>query len=295
MRLPMIVAFVFCVLQSHVAAQDCAGAEGEPCQVASGQYRIALPSGEASPGAMIWLHGMGGSANGVMKNKGMVRAVLERGMVLIAPDGLPMSETRKARNWTVNDGWSNARDEIAFLSEVIDDAVARHGIDRDRILLGGFSRGGSMVWDVACRAPDLARAYVPVAGAFWEPMWQDCEAPVDLFHTHGWTDRTVPLEGRPLRGGALVQGDVFQSLYILRATNGCANRQPEDAPLSEAQDRWYRSWAACQGGRIDLMLHPGGHGIPKGWLGQALDWFEARLEEDCTELVAQSGVAPACG
>ena len=38
----------------------------------------------------------------------------------------------------------------------------------------------------------------------------------------------------------------------------------------------------------DLMLHPGGHGVPKGWLTQALDWFEDRLVEDhahlCTPL-----------
>ena len=110
-------------------------------------------------------------------------------------------------------------------------------------------------------------------------MWESCEGPVDLFHAHGWTDRTVPLEGRPLGGGALTQGDAFQSLFILRETNGCGNRQPETAHLSQHQDRWFRSWSDCEAGRIDLMLHPGGHTIPRGWLNHALDWFEARIAD----------------
>lgn len=275
-------------------AQSCGTTPETLCQVADGGYRIALPEGVAKPKAMIWLHGWGGSANGVMRNSGMRARLAERGYALIAPDGHATSPERTPnKNWTVNDGRTYERDDLAFLAQVLDDAAGRHGIDRDRVVMAGFSRGGSMVWDVACRKPGLARAYAPVAGAFWEPMWPDCAAPVDLFHTHGWTDRTVPLEGRPLRGGAMIQGDVFRSLYILRRTNGCGNRQPAAGPVEE--DRWRRVWSDCAGARIDMMLHPGGHSIPKGWLAEALDWFEARLAEDCLAGEAQSRVAETCG
>jgi len=227
---------------------------------------------------MVWLHGWGGSANGVMKNRAWVRKLTERGYALIAPDGRVTSKRWKNKNWSVNDGNAYRRDDVAFLAEVVADAIARHGIDPDRVLLSGFSRGASMVWDAACRRPGLARAYAPVGGAFWEPMFRTCAGPVDLFHTHGWTDRTVPLEGRPLGHGAMMQGDVFQSLALMRATDGCTNRQPDSAPIDGAADIWQRSWSDCASGkRIDLMLHPGSHGVPKGWLDRALDWFEARL------------------
>lgn len=277
------------------AEQVCGGTPETLCKTDLGQYRIALPDGVEQPKAMLWLHGWGGSADGVMKNKGMVKTLTERGYALIAADGVITSKRRNNKNWAVNDGRKYARDDKDFMAEIVEDAAARHGVDRDRILLAGFSRGGSMVWDVACRTPELARAYAPLAGAFWEPMWNDCEAPVDLFHTHGWTDRTVPLEGRPLGNGVMTQGDVFQSLFILRETNGCANRQPEEALLSDESDRWFRSWSDCKGGRIDLMLHPGGHGIPKGWLGEALDWFEARLSERCSPTLVQGRTAKSCG
>ncbi|MEM7240479.1 MAG: polyhydroxybutyrate depolymerase, partial [Pseudomonadota bacterium] len=146
------------------------------------------------------------------------------------------------------------------------------------LLISGFSRGGSMAWDIACRAPDLARAFAPVAGAFWDTLPEECAAPVDLFHTHGWTDRVVPLEGRSFGGGAIVQGDVWASLFILRATNVCAFRQPETA--STEGEQWWRHWSDCESGRIDLMLHPGGHAVPEGWTDIALDWFEARVAKD---------------
>ena len=119
-------------------------------------------------------------------------------------------------------------------------------------------------------------------------MTESCAAPVDLFHTHGWTDRTVPLEGRPLANGLLVQGDVFQSLFILRETNGCGNRQPDEAPVDAEQTLLNRVWSNCSGARqIDFMLHPGGHGIPKGWLDRALDWFEARLDASTDRIACE--------
>jgi polyhydroxybutyrate depolymerase len=55
-----------------------------------------------------------------------------------------------------------------------------------------------MAWDIACLAPESARAFAAYAGGFWEPMTGGCRAPVHLHHAHGFRDRMVPLEGRPL-------------------------------------------------------------------------------------------------
>jgi polyhydroxybutyrate depolymerase len=257
-------------------AGGCGTPEGE-CPTALGFYRLALPSGEGGPvPAVVFLHGWGGASAGVMKNAAMLATLSARGYALIAPEGSRTSETREQKNWAVRDGRTYARDDLAFLAGVLDDA-ATHGVDRDRILLAGFSRGASMVWDVACHAPGMARAYAPVAGAFWEPLPEGCEGPVDLFHTHGWTDRVVPIEGRAVAGGTLTQGDAFLSLRVLRETLGCNPQMPDAAPMEAGGNLWLREWASCPGGRVDLMLHPGGHSVPPGWLTRALDWFEARL------------------
>jgi polyhydroxybutyrate depolymerase len=201
---------------------------------------------------------------------------------LIAPTALPWKpeSTSPNNDWSVRDGWKYVRDDIAFLSAVLDDASTRFGVDRSRVLMTGFSRGGSMAWDIACHAPGTVRAYAPVAGAFWEPRPETCKGPVDMFHTHGWTDRVVPLEGRSVGQNQFTQGDTFASLAILRGVLGCDPHMPDVTTVERDGDLWLRSWEKCPMGRIDLMLHPGGHGIPPGWLARVLDWFEARLAED---------------
>lgn len=274
---PALCLFLALLATPAPAAESC-GTPNGICPVAGGFYRLALPEGAQGPvPALVYLHGWGGSSEGVMKNAAMREALAARGYALIAPEGLPSAQ-HPNRDWGVRDGSVHPRDDLAFLAAVLDDA-ARRGVDRGRVLMAGFSRGASMVWDVACHAPTTARAYAPVAGAFWEPMPEACAGPVDLMHTHGWADRVVPLEGRAVAGGRLVQGDTFLSLRLLRQTLGCNPQMPDATPREADGALWLRSWDHCPGGRLDLMLHPGGHGVPEAWLGRALDWFEARLAD----------------
>jgi polyhydroxybutyrate depolymerase len=80
-------------------------------------------------------------------------------------------------------------------------------------------------------------------------------------------------------GGRLTQGDTFASLRLIRETLGCDPQMPDTAPVLADGRLWLRHWDHCPEGRVDLMLHPGGHAVPADWLGRALDWFEARLAE----------------
>jgi polyhydroxybutyrate depolymerase len=157
--------------------------------------------------------------------------------------------------------------------------IAKHGIDPDKILLSGFSIGGSMTSYLACAAPDSFPAYAPIGGSFWRPHPTGCEGDVRLLHTHGWSDGTVPLEGRLLRGtdindvGALAQGDVFHAMEIWRAANDCVHLKADRFDTSGPF--WRRAWDRClPGSALELALFPGGHVIPKGWAKMALDWFE---------------------
>lgn len=276
MRVRLTLLCLGLLLAFPAAADGPCGSPGAECPVEGGFYRLALPEGAEAPvPALIYLHGWGGSSAGVMKNRAMRETLAARGYALIAPEGIPSAHHRN-RDWGVRDGSRHPRDDLAFLGRVLDDA-ARHGVARDRVLMAGFSRGASMVWDVACHAPGTARAYAPVAGAFWEPLPAACAGPVALFHTHGWSDRVVSLEGRPVAGGRLTQGDVFLGLRLLREALGCDPQMPDTAPVEADGSLWLRQWDNCAEGRLDLMLHPGGHAVPPGWLDRALDWFEARL------------------
>ena len=259
------------------AATACS--DETPCTVDTGEYYIALPDGAEGPvPALFWIHGFGGSGDGMMRNRGMVNPILERGYAVIAPSGI-IPEGRRGGSWSFFPGISQRRDEIAFLTSVRDDAVARHGLDPDQILMAGFSIGGSMTAYLACAAPDTFKAYAPIGGNFWRPHPQGCESPVRMLHTHGWTDGTVPLEGRVLRGedsndpGALMQGDVFHALSIWRETNECFQLKA-DSFVTEGRFM-RRKWERCApDSALEFALHPGGHSIPRGWSAMILDWFE---------------------
>ena len=249
-----------------------------PCVVADGEYFVATPDGETPDSAVIFIHGFGGSGAGVFRNTGLTNSVLDRGYLLAAPSGLKMPD-RNGGSWSFHPDRAQRRDEIAFITSVRDDLIAKHGIDPDKILLSGFSIGGSMTSYLACAAPDSFPAYAPIGGSFWRPHPTGCEGDVRLLHTHGWSDGTVPLEGRLLRGtdindvGALAQGDVFHAMEIWRTANDCVHLKADRFDTSGPF--WRRAWDRClPGSALELALFPGGHVIPKGWAKMALDWFE---------------------
>lgn len=263
------LAALFC---ASVAMAGCNG-DPEPCHLPEGTYHIVLPEGAAGPHpAVLLLHGYGGEGAGFVKGTGMARLFLERGYAVIAPDG-QLRDNGKGRSWDFHPDRPATRDETAFLIAVAEDAAAKFGLKRQEMLLAGFSIGGSMTSYVACQRPAAFAAYAPVAGSFWRPHPATCAGPVNLLHTHGKADRTVPMEGRAITP-SFVQGNVPEAMQIWRKTNGCTSALADwTGSLGPFA---IQRWEDCAPGtNLTFALHEGGHSIPKGWAPMALDWFEA--------------------
>ena len=265
---PFLTAAMLCLSSiSMVLAEDCGGPD-TPCSIEGGNYHIATPqlSAGEQAGIFMFLHGSGGTGAAGVRNKGFVERVTSRGYALLTPTGLK-------KDWSVYDGLPDSRDDVAFLRAVIADAVERFNLDSGNVVMTGFSRGGSMVWDVACAAPDTATAYAASAGGFWEPMKPTCKGPVHLRHSHGFGDRMVPLEGRQgvWRGQAFHQGNILKGFDIWREANGCVGRADRSDP---DVDRWTKFWDSCDAGSLVLQIWDGGHGLPSGWSADVIDWFE---------------------
>lgn len=274
----VFLTFTFFATTLSLGKEQCGTGENE-CALPLGKYNIELPK-RADPDqkipAMIYLHGAGGSGQRSLKNREMVETFLSRGYAVIAPSGLKRPNSRFGPGWSFHPTRAKLRDELEFMKSVMNDASAKFNLDREDMLMTGFSIGGSMVWYLACQDPALAKAYAPVAGAFWRPheAGTDCAGPVKLLHTHGWRDGTVPLEGRVIGGGRIEQGDVFYGLQILREVNGCDNYKADR--YDTAGKFWKRWWVKCsKGSALQFNLFDGGHGVPKGWAKEAINWFEA--------------------
>lgn len=269
-----IIGFTCLAGFSTTADARCAD-QAEACQMEDGTYHILLP--ERATGdipVVLFLHGAGGKGSSTINNARLTAPLLARGYAVIAPTGSRSFQGRDNTNWNFFPGWEG-RDEGDFLIRVLQDATARFGLDPDRAVLGGFSAGAFMVSYLACATPEAFFAYAPVAGGFWRPDPTGCAGPVRLLHTHGWADRTVPLEGRILGGGRFEQGDIFAGLEIWRRTNDCAGQDPTSTSRDGAF--WHRVWDDCTANSaLEFVLFPGGHTLPAGWSDMMLDWFEAQ-------------------
>lgn len=251
---------LFAALAAMTGGQVAACGADTDCTVAGGSYRIALPEtggGEASGGAIIFLHGYGGSPEDVM-GFAALRDVAERlDVALVAPRG-------EDKSWNLPGAMSGERDDVAFIDGVARDAVSRFRVDPNRILVSGFSVGASMVWYVACAEGRRYAGYAPIAGAFWEPYVESCRLPLPTIrHVHGTADETVPLEGRKLR--VATQGNVFRSFELLRRFSQCTG----DLADADAEGDLTCQHQTCGGSEQDLCLHSGGHVVRPEWIEEA--------------------------
>jgi polyhydroxybutyrate depolymerase len=259
----------FAVLSSlHVTAQAACLDGKASCKIASGRYHIAWPPGVARDKkvpAVVALHSWGGTGAGLLQSGKMIKVLLSKGYAVVAPEGLARREGA-GNSWEVQIA-SARRDDPTFVKAVADDAAQRFNLDRNRMLLVGFSVGGSMVAYTACRYPSAFKGFAPVSGGFWQPQPETCSGPVNYLHSHGRADTTMPLAGRVV-GKGLRQGNVLKALETFAAASGCGEAQ------SSADGN--KSWKACAGGRsVRIEIYPGGHSVPKGWAARAISWFES--------------------
>lgn len=250
------------------ATAEACGSEASPCAVEGGRYHAVPPpnwDGVAPLPAVIFFHGYQGSGARVIGNDALRRAVHDAGYMLVAPDEL-------AGTWAHVGSPSDRRDEPAFMDRVRADLLDRWPVDTKRLLVAGFSQGGSMVWDLACQCGDAYTAFLAISGGFWEPLPEACPSgPVRLRHLHGWSDEVVPLEGRPIRQ-TFRQGDVVAGLALWRRHDGCG--MPPDETFVQGRLRC-RAWTECRrGGELQLCLHDGGHVFRAEWVAEAIAWME---------------------
>ena len=149
----------------HAQDREGCGGVGEPCNVELGTSHVQAPEPSQAKGqAVLFFRSYGGSGSVVLRNDRVTGALNAAGYTVLAPNGLEGPNGQSG--WSFIPGRPERRDELAFASQVLDDAERRLGIDRGRVLVAGFSIGGSLTWHLAYRDPLPGRTFAPVSGAF---------------------------------------------------------------------------------------------------------------------------------
>ncbi len=260
-----IFVLVILFYSGSAAAQQTCGAGGK-CQVDGGYYLAEAPpdwDGETALPLVVYFHGWNASPEGTFRNRSMVRPVHQRGALFVAPHAR-IGYWRQIGKGRAEPG----RNELAFIIAVMADIRKRWPIDERRTLASGFSRGASMVWNVACYAGDLFKAFVPISGGFWNSTPSDCPTgPVNLRHIHGLADKVVSFD----TVGVYNSMPITEGMAFLRTLNQCG----EQSDGKQAFKRYTCAvWSECGSGRqLQLCTHPKGHSIPGEWVAEGYDWM----------------------
>jgi polyhydroxybutyrate depolymerase len=267
-----IFVWLFSILVLAIPAQACG--PSQPCSVGPDAFYLVSPppgwDGKQPIGAFVFIHGHRATAAEMIGYRELVEAVHAQDFMLVAPQGL-------------GDSWSTPgspgdgrRDEVAFLSSVMQDLAKRFPIDPKRTVASGFSQGASVVWEMACSGDGRFQAFLPIAGVWWQPMPKECKAPPrPLLHIHGLADPVMPMAGRNLRD-RWKQGDVRDAMTTLKKVNGCTanpTRTEQIGPLA------CDLFDGCLSNKpVALCLHGGDHHTNPRWITDVRDWLVQNLK-----------------
>ena len=140
--------------------------------------------------------------------------------LLAFPDGLIDSDG--APYWNATDTCCDfdgrGDDDVAYLSDLIDEVRRRVNVDSSRVVLLGHSNGGFMGYRLACDIPDRISALVSMAGSGWLDAARcgNDATPVSVLQVHGTDDETMPIAGDDSAPSALTMMNRWA------ARNGCA-------------------------------------------------------------------------
>jgi len=148
------------------------------------RYGIAIPDGydgsDGDPRPLVLALHPGGRS--VYYGSSFMQSIVEPGLrswgaVMIAPD-------------VPDQSWATPRSERALL-ELVEHIVAEYTIDREQVLVTGFSMGGRGTWYMAARHSELLAGAIVMAGS---PGDRDLETIVStpLFLIHSPDDEVIP-------------------------------------------------------------------------------------------------------
>lgn len=147
------------------------------------RYAISVPEGDdgsaRDPRPLVLALHPGGRApyyGGSFMRSIVEPALRSWGAVMIAPDVPGRS-------------WATERSEDAVLA-LVEHVLEEHAIDRERVLVTGFSMGGRGTWYMAARHPDVFTGAVVMAGSPGEEEVAGMTPPLYLVHSPD--DEVVP-------------------------------------------------------------------------------------------------------
>jgi polyhydroxybutyrate depolymerase len=219
---------------------------------------------------VVVLHGYGGDGVNQTAYLGFGALVSERGVLLVAPNG--MTDSQGHRFWNATEAccdFDQSRvDDSTYLAELIADISTEWNVDPRRVFLMGHSNGGFMAYRMACDHPELIAGIVSLAGESPGDRMNCRENPrLSVLQIQGTADHTIPYDGGAL-GGVAYPGAVATAA-LWGAAVGCSGTLVSaganvdvDSSLADAETTVAQFESCPTGIEVGLWSITGGAHVP---------------------------------
>jgi polyhydroxybutyrate depolymerase len=212
------------------------------------RYFVHLPRGvrPLTPApVLVVLHGLDLSPAWAQHTTGFDALADKVGAVVVYPEGFGGS-------WSAGtccgDAAGRGLDDVTALQVVLDRVAESTLVDRRRVVFVGFSNGGMLAHEVACRVSGQVAGIVVVGGS---REYDPCRptSPVRVVAVHGAQDRAVPLAGgRSTQLPGRLASETTSLLPYLSA-DGCRTMTSSRIGSRARSTRW-----GCDAGGVRLIV-----------------------------------------
>lgn len=193
-------------LLSFMCASAQLTSEAISVEGVSRSYLLYLPEGYSGSDALplvLCFHGGAGTATEQLSLGDLRSQADEDGFVLVYPQALPDPNDGGSTNWQVVTSGDlpytlpNPHSDIDFISALILELGAVHGIDQSRVYAMGYSNGGGFVYDLACRLNNQITGVGAVSRTMYAESYSNCitSHPTPVVTILGTNDFNSPYNG----------------------------------------------------------------------------------------------------
>jgi polyhydroxybutyrate depolymerase len=197
--------------------------------------RVHVPRAAAGTRLPLVLAFHGAGASGIfMENYSGLSELADRaGFLVVYPSAYGTHPF-----WSLNDDMPNGKEDLTFISDLLDNLEDNMCIDTSRVYATGVSNGGGFTARIGCQLAPRLTAIAPVAGGY--KAIADChpERALSVLEIHGTNDGAVPYHGVPPD----FRGSVPRYLQSWRRLNGCVT---ESVNRHIAPSTVLRVWGGC--------------------------------------------------
>jgi polyhydroxybutyrate depolymerase len=254
---------------------------------------VFVPDGAPPAGGwplVMVLHGAGGSGAQMLRSNGWETVARREQFVVVAPDGTPKDEGRRARflgnprTWNSGAGGglattgpsatSKGVNDVDYLLALLDTVARRVRVNAKRVFVAGHSNGAGMAYRVASQYPERFAAVGVQAGHLFADAPRTVSPAVSLLQIIGDSDPLMPLDGGPARNGTVGSTELRPALDApmrWAAMIGAAG----PAAIVRNDSLAVRRWGPTTAGAEVVSMLVKGHG--HGWLWPGADRMPERL------------------